>query len=81
MFPDDAITVWHEDLIEDPRRELLRLAGFLGVVPEPDWLDACAAVVRPSASRSRDRINWSPQRLDAVRAIVRRFDFLHRYEV
>jgi hypothetical protein len=76
-----AITLWHEDLVADPRRELRRLAAFLDVEPEPAWLEACAGTVRPSPNRSRDRIRWSEPRLDVVRALIREFDFLDRYEL
>lgn len=81
LYPDDTITVWHEDLIADPRRELRRLAAYLGVEADPAWIEACAGIVRPSASRSRDRIDWTSGRLAAVRDIVGRFDFLQRYDV
>jgi hypothetical protein len=76
-----AITVWHEDLVADPRAELRRLAAFLDVEPDPTWIEACAATVRPSPNRSRDRIRWTESRLDVVRAMAREFDFLRRYEL
>jgi len=81
LVGDGAITVWHEDLIAEPRRELRRLAAFFDVTPEPDWLEACAAIVRPSVDRSRDRIAWTDEQLDAVRRLTDELDFLRRYRI
>ncbi|MFE2163753.1 sulfotransferase family protein [Streptomyces sp. NPDC059447] len=47
-------TLAYEDLLDEPRKELTRLAGFIGVEPLPQWLDAGAArldVSRRGASR------------------------------
>lgn len=48
----------HEELIAAPKPFLERLAVFLGLTPEPDWLDACAGVVFESPRRGRDRVEW-----------------------
>ncbi|MFG3001847.1 sulfotransferase [Streptomyces sp. NPDC048340] len=47
-------TLAYEDLLDEPREELARLAGFIGVEPLPQWLDAGAACLdgsRRGASR------------------------------
>nr|WSW48038.1 sulfotransferase domain-containing protein [Streptomyces sp. NBC_01001] len=36
-------TLSYEDLLDDPRRELTRLASFIGVEPLPRWLDTGTA--------------------------------------
>ncbi|WP_237773149.1 sulfotransferase family protein [Streptomyces luteocolor] len=43
-LPDDQrMTLSYEDLLDDPRGELTRLAAFVGVEASPQWLDgACA---------------------------------------
>lgn len=56
----------HEELIAAPEPLLERLASFLGLTPEPDWIEACAGVVFDSPSRSRDKIEWP----DSVRREV-----------
>jgi hypothetical protein len=35
----------YEDLLADPAAELTRLAGFLGVPAEPDWIEAAAKLI------------------------------------
>jgi hypothetical protein len=37
----------YEDLLADPAAELTRLAGFLGVTAEPDWIGAAARLITP----------------------------------
>jgi hypothetical protein len=47
----------YEALLADPAAELTRLAAFLGVPAEPDWIDAAAKLIsadRPGASRALD---------------------------
>ncbi|KUF18781.1 sulfotransferase family protein [Streptomyces silvensis] len=36
---DRRMTLAYEDLLDDPRKELTRLATFVGVEPSPQWLD------------------------------------------
>ncbi|MCX4545632.1 sulfotransferase [Streptomyces sp. NBC_01565] len=40
-------TLGYEQLLDDPRRELTRLAEFVGVKPLPQWLDAGCAHLDP----------------------------------
>jgi hypothetical protein len=55
-----------EDFVGAPRDGIERVTRFLGLAAETDYLDACASVVFPQVSRSRDRVQWSP----ALRARV-----------
>lgn len=74
-----AVTLWHEDMVADPRRRLADLARFLGVAADDAYLDACAAVVQPSPRRSRDEVAWSPEHRAALDRIVASAPFLARY--
>jgi hypothetical protein len=73
------ITVRHESLIEDPRRELRRLCEFVGVEAEDGHLDACAAIVFTSPRRTRDRVEWRQEELEAVDATIAQYEFLAGY--
>ncbi|MCB9541290.1 MAG: sulfotransferase [Myxococcales bacterium] len=73
---DDVFELHHEALIAEPRRWLFALADFLGVARETQWADACAAVVDPRPSRSRERVAWSAAQRAEVRRQVARFDWL-----
>jgi hypothetical protein len=72
-------TVRHEDLIADPQGELARLCEFVGVEPEPGYLEACAGIVYESPHRTRDRVEWSDEDRRAVDEIVARHAFLSGY--
>jgi hypothetical protein len=72
-------TIRHEELIADPQRELARLCEFLGIEPEGSYLDACAAIVYESPSRTRDRVEWSDADREAVAAIIAKHEFLRGY--
>jgi hypothetical protein len=74
-----VIMLRHEDLIADAQGELARLCEFVGVEPEPGYLDACAAIVYESPHRTRDQVEWSDEDRAAVDAIVARHGFLRGY--
>ncbi len=66
-LPGDAWTMLaYEHLIADPRRQLARLAGFLGVPAGQGWLDAAATLV------DRDRRAASARLDPRLRAALRR---------
>ena len=66
-------------LIADPQGELARLCEFIGVEPEPEYLEACAAIVYESPHRTRERVEWSDADRRAVDELVARHDFLRGY--
>jgi hypothetical protein len=74
-----VLTVRHESLVEDPRSELTRMCEFLGVEAEPDYLDACAAIVFRSPQRTRDLVEWDPEQIAAVERVIGRHAFFERY--
>lgn len=56
-----AEEVWHtrhEDLVGDPRSTLVRACGFLDLEASQPFLDAACAVVVPTPSRTRKRMEW-----------------------
>lgn len=69
LGPNAVATLHHEDIVADPKAELGRLCRFLGVVPSPDYLDACASIVFPAPRQPRHKIAWPA---DTVRALERR---------
>lgn len=66
----------HEALVADPRRHLFALADFLGLERNARWADACAAVISPRPSRTRNRVEWTPERVERVRRQIPRFAWL-----
>ena len=52
------LDVRHEDLLAEPERELGRLAGFLGLEPDPAWLARCQAILQPAPHLTRHTVCW-----------------------
>lgn len=66
---DAVATLHHEDLVASPKAELARLCDFLGVAPQPDYLDACASIVFAAPHQPRRKIAWSAE---TIRILERR---------
>jgi hypothetical protein len=80
LLGDGAVfDVRHESLVEDPKPVLRDLCGFLGLGCEEVYLEDCASIVFESPRKSRHQVEWDDHMLDAVRAGIRRFDFLEGY--
>ena len=52
-FGDDVITIFSEEMIENPSKELKRLCEFLSVSCSADYLKDCSSIVNASPSKSR----------------------------
>ncbi|MCC7271551.1 MAG: sulfotransferase [Alphaproteobacteria bacterium] len=79
LGPGRATTIWHEDLVDDPRRVLGGLCRFIGVDAPAVYLDACAAIVAPAPRRTRSAVAWSDAQLRQVGEAVAAHPFLRRY--
>ncbi|HXG39463.1 MAG TPA: sulfotransferase [Candidatus Limnocylindrales bacterium] len=77
--PDRVLRVAHEDLVERPRETLRETCRFLGLDAPDDYLAACAGILFPTPSRSRDRVPWSAERRERVAREIERFEFLAGY--
>lgn len=65
-LPDDVRSALvYEDLVRDPRAELVRLAEFIGVDPAPEWLEAGAALL--DSGRTGTALLLPPEQLSALR--------------
>ena len=79
LAADEIFELSHEAFVEDPGHYLDRLWRFLGVEAEPDYLDTCTSVVRPTPHRSREAILWPRESTDRVMRLCREFTFLDAY--
>jgi hypothetical protein len=77
--PEDLLTVRYEGFVRAPREGLERVCAFLGLEGSHDYLAACARTVDPMFRPERHRIEWRPQDVDAVRALIEQIPFLGRY--
>ncbi len=79
VAPEDWHEVVYEDFVAAPKDGLAALATFLGLDPDPGWLDRAAKLVHASANRSRDRLRWRDDQRAALAATIATHDFLRRY--
>jgi hypothetical protein len=75
----DVLTVRHEAFVADPEGELSRIAAFLGLEPNEEWLSACSAVVFPQPHPTRERIEWTPEEREGVEQLIARHAFFEGY--
>jgi hypothetical protein len=76
---ESVIRIRHEDLVQDPQGTLESLCGFLGVDAGRDYLEAASSILYRSPSRSRDSVDWPPERARRVDGLIDRFDYLSGY--
>jgi Sulfotransferase family len=68
-----------EDLIADPQARLADVCGFLGVRPEPAYLEACASIVLDAPRRTRDDAPWTPELSSEVERRAQEYAWLVPY--
>ena len=76
---EDVLPVFHEDLIASPREKLCEVCSFCGVESTEEYLDACAAVVLPSAHRTRFKVRWNEEQKADVAAAIDRYPWFEGY--
>jgi len=79
LEPGQVLTVRHEDVVADPHAALRRLCGYLGVEPDPGWLEASAAIIGPRPAPRHTLVPWHPADVAAIEARIAEIDFLEGY--
>jgi hypothetical protein len=76
---EPVLTIRHETFVADPSAGLRRLCEFLGVEPEPDWLEASADLVFPAPKLARNLVEWTDDERAAVDRLIARHSFFDGY--
>lgn len=79
LAPDELVDVRYEAFIADPAGTLAALCASFGISAPDDYLAACAAIVRPAPSLSRNSTVWSASDRRTVEALVARRPVLAGY--
>jgi hypothetical protein len=79
LGPTKVFTLYHEDLVAEPRRCLAELCDFLDLEAEAEYLDACAGIVYEKPHQSRHRIDWPEQLKSKISETMQRLPMLRRY--
>lgn len=78
--PDESfLDVRHEELLARPAEEIRRLAAFLNLPAETEYVESCRRVLYPSPHRSRDKLAWAPQLVGSVARRAEEFPWLVGY--
>lgn len=75
----DFLAVRHETLLASPASELQTICHFLGMSALPDYIQACSSILYQAPSRSRNKVNWSPELIEAVESRIGQYEFLQGY--
>ena len=77
---ENILFIHNENLVDDPKSELVRICQFFEVECTSDYVQACADKVFKSVSRTRDFIVW-PTRLRKMveEDIIGRYKFFAKY--
>jgi hypothetical protein len=77
--PSDLFIVKHETFVEDPGAHLEQITSFLGIDASEDYIKDCTSILYQSPSKSRFKVKWTPQLMNAVKEKINQFDFLQGY--
>jgi hypothetical protein len=77
----DILDIHLDDVVEDPRREVLRMCEFFGVPTYEDHLDGCAKAVADRPSRSGAGVEWSESDRRHVKRLIGTYEWLARYPI
>ena len=78
--PDRVVNLRYEDLVLDLEATMTTVGDFLGIdMGEDGYLDACAKLLAPTPSRSREKVDWPPMMIDLIRKKSAALDFLADY--
>lgn len=76
---DQLLTVPYEEFLSAPSMCLRGLCHFLGLRVSSDYVDACLGILRDKPDRSRDLVEWTPERIAVVQRRMEPYEFLNRY--
>lgn len=77
----DLLDLRHEELLAQPEEELRRLAAFLGLEAEREWLKRCREAIRARPHRSRDGAPWAAGQQERILERCRAHCFLVPYAI
>lgn len=75
----EVLTIYHEQMIAEPKAVLARACSHLGLVPDTAYLDDCRALVFRSPTLTRRKVDWSSALVREVEERGRQYPFLADY--
>jgi hypothetical protein len=75
----DMFTLRHEDFLECPERYLQQICEFLSISADADYIESCARILYKSPAKTRQKVAWGPESIQAVKSRIDEFEFLQGY--
>jgi hypothetical protein len=79
LGPDELLPVRYEYLIHNPVVTLTRICAFLGIAPQPGYIEACTGILHPTPEQARHLVDWDAQRIRIVKDKMAQYAFLNGY--
>jgi Sulfotransferase family len=79
LDPSELLDLPYENFVGDAAASLANLCRFIDVEAPPSYLEACAGIVWPSANRTRDAVDWTPEERAGVERLIEQYEVLAAY--
>jgi len=79
LLGDKLLDVNGLDLVQKPVETLSKICQFIEITCSADYLQACAKVVDPDPSITRNYVVWSKEHLNRVYSEIEQYPFLAHY--
>ena len=67
------------ELVKNPIITISKICQFIGITCSDDYLQACAKVVDPTPSTTRQFVVWREDHLDRMNSEIEQYPFLAHY--
>jgi len=75
----DVIDIYHENIIKNPTKELLKLTNFLKIETDEKWIQDCASIIFDKPHRSRYTKKWTRRKKNKVLNNMKKYSFFEPY--
>lgn len=75
----DLFLLRHEEFLQDPAGCLQQLCAFLSIPADQDYVQSCASILYKKPAKSRQKVSWNPEWIQAVKTGIEEFEFLQGY--
>ena len=77
--PSKVLSVYHEDIITNPKGEIKSILTFIDVPVETEYLSICANNIYTDPHKTRHKIDWPTDLKEKVKCKMMEIEFFKRY--
>ena len=79
ILGDKLLDVNGLELVQKPVETMSKICQFIGITCSADYLQACAKVVDPNPSITRNYVVWSEEQMNRMYSEIEQYPFLAHY--